>query len=86
MADPAYAVVGMIRNAQGIRGEVVVEPITDAPDEMFAEQRSVYLGDTKGEAPKSGPPQSLHVESARPFKGGLIVKAQWVELDPLYLG
>jgi 16S rRNA processing protein RimM len=78
MADPAYAVVGMIRNAQGIRGEVVVEPITDAPDDMFAEERRVYLGDTKGDAPKSGPPRSLHVESARPFKRGLIVKFEEV--------
>ena len=41
MADPAYAVVGMIRNAQGIRGEVVVEPITDAPDEMFSDARAL---------------------------------------------
>jgi 16S rRNA processing protein RimM len=74
MADPAFAVVGMIRNAQGIRGEVVVEPITDAPDAVFASGRRVFVGDHSGNVPVSEPASSLVVESARPFKGGLIVK------------
>jgi len=74
MADPALAVVGLIRNAQGIRGEVVVEPITDAPDAVFASGRRVLLGDSTGDIAKSGAGRALHVEDARPFKGGLIVK------------
>ena len=36
MPEPEYAIVGLIRKAQGIRGEVVVEPFTDKPDVMFA--------------------------------------------------
>jgi 16S rRNA processing protein RimM len=74
MSDPAFAVVGMIRNAQGIRGEVVVEPITDAPDAVFASGRHVLLGDSTGDISRAGLEHSLLVESARPFKGGLIVK------------
>ncbi|HEY4954439.1 MAG TPA: ribosome maturation factor RimM [Gemmatimonadaceae bacterium] len=74
MPDPALAVVGMIRNAQGIRGEVVVEPITDAPDAVFAPGRRVFLGDYSGNVPAEEPASSLVVESARPFKGGLMVK------------
>ena len=74
MADPALAVVGMIRNAQGIRGEVVVEPITDAPDAVFAAGRRVFMGDRSGNVPASGTVSTLVVEAARPFKGGLIVK------------
>jgi 16S rRNA processing protein RimM len=74
MPDPALAVVGMIRNAQGIRGEVVVEPITDAPDAVFAPGRRVFLGDYSGNVPAAEPASSLVVESARPFKGGLMVK------------
>lgn len=74
MADPAFAVVGMIRNAQGIRGEVVVEPITDAPDAVFASGRRVFLGDHTGNVPASEPSRSLNVDSTRPFKGGLMVK------------
>lgn len=78
MADPAFAVVGMIRNAQGIRGEVVVEPLTDAPDAVFASGRRVFLGDHTGNVPDSAPSTSLVVDSARPFKGGLMVKFESV--------
>lgn len=76
MAAPAFAVVGMIRNAQGIRGEVVVEPLTDTPDVVFAPGRRVLVGDRSGNAPLEtrGLPSSLTVDSAKPFKGGLIVK------------
>ncbi len=67
----ALAIVGLIRNAQGIRGEVVIEPLTDAPDAVFASGRRVFVGDAKGNSPDD---QTLTVESARPFKGGMMVK------------
>jgi 16S rRNA processing protein RimM len=77
MSDSALAAVGFIRNAQGIRGEVVVEPLTDAPDAVFASGRRVLVGDSKGNA-SSDSGESLVVDESRPFKGGLIVK--FVEL------
>jgi 16S rRNA processing protein RimM len=73
MSEPALAVVGMIRNAQGIRGEVVVEPLTDAPDAVFASGRRVFVGDKTGGV-TFGSETALEIEEARPFKGGLIVK------------
>ena len=73
MSEPALAAVGFIRNAQGIRGEVVVEPLTDAPDAVFASGRRVFVGDSKGIA-SADHAQSLVVDESRPFKGGLIVK------------
>lgn len=72
MGAHAYAVVGLIRNAQGIRGEVVVELLTDAPDAIFAAGARVLMGDSIGRL-KDGAP-ALTVESSRPFKGGLMVK------------
>ena len=63
MAADALAIVGLIRNAQGIRGEVVVEPLTDAPDAVFASGRRVFAGE-----------KPLTVSAARPFKGGVMVK------------
>lgn len=75
-----YAIVGLIRKAQGIRGEVIVEPLTDKPDVIFASGSRVFAGtsngdlaiarDVKGveEAP------TLTVSAARPFKKGLIVQ------------
>ncbi len=71
MGAHAYAVVGLIRNAQGIRGEVVVELLTDAPDVIFASGARVLMGDARGNVRDGTPP--LLVESSRPFKGGLMV-------------
>jgi 16S rRNA processing protein RimM len=72
VADDALAIVGLIRNAQGIRGEVVVEPLTDAPDAFFASGRRVFVGDASGNVKDKS--KTLVVDSARPFKGGLMIK------------
>jgi len=71
VAGDALAIVGLIRNAQGIRGEVVVEPLTDAPDAVFASGRRVFVGDAAG---NSAQERTLTVGSVRPFKGGMMVK------------
>ncbi|HVF40032.1 MAG TPA: ribosome maturation factor RimM [Gemmatimonadaceae bacterium] len=72
MGSHAFAIVGLIRNAQGIRGEVVVEPLTDAPDAIFASGRRVFMGDADGD--RGEKEEHLTVESVRPFKGGLMIK------------
>jgi 16S rRNA processing protein RimM len=71
VATPEYVIVGRIRKAHGIRGELVVEPLTDAPDAVFAPGRRVFAG-TAGGALAPGAPQ-LIVRSARAFKGGWLV-------------
>lgn len=72
-SNPAdYLIVGRVRRAHGIRGELVVETTTDAPDAIFASGRRVFAGTTTGELARGAP--ELHVERASPFKGGLIVK------------
>jgi 16S rRNA processing protein RimM len=76
--DGELAVVGRVRNAHGIRGDLVVEPVTDAPAVIFAAGRRLFVG-APGGAPypprPSGGPSShtLTVRRATPFKGGLIV-------------
>jgi 16S rRNA processing protein RimM len=72
VSTPEFAIVGRIRKAHGIRGEVVVEPITDAPDATFAPGRRVFAGTTDGDPARDG--AALTVEDAKPFKGGLIVR------------
>ena len=72
MAADALAIVGLIRNAQGIRGEVVIEPLTDAPDAVFASGRRVFVGEDMEEPP-------FIIERVRPFKGGLMVKFEGIE-------
>jgi 16S rRNA processing protein RimM len=80
MAEPEYAIVGLIRKAQGIRGEVVVEPLTDKPDVVFASGSRVFAGNAKGDLAvardvrgEEAPP-TLTIEASKPFKKGLIVQ------------
>ena len=64
-----------MRKAHGIRGDVVIEPITDDPDAVFAPGRRFIAGTTTGDpAPTTASDRrELHVVSASPFKGGYIV-------------
>ena len=71
MTTPEFIIVGRVRKAHGIRGEVVVEPITDAPDAVFASGRRVFAGTVTGDlAPNRA---ELHVASSRPFNEGFLV-------------
>ncbi len=79
-ARPAgdLALVGVVRRAHGIRGELAVELFTDAPDAVFASGRRVFGGTAEGrvltaDRRPGGPPLTLTVRRTSPFKGGLIV-------------
>jgi 16S rRNA processing protein RimM len=80
MPASEYAIVGLIRKAQGIRGGVVVEPLTDKPDVIFASGSRVFAGTRTGDlAPvrdvkgvEENP--TLTISESKPFKKGLIVK------------
>lgn len=63
--------VGRVRRAHGIRGELVVELLTDEPDAIFASARRVFAGDRQGSLSQDA--EELRVLRATPFKGGLIV-------------
>lgn len=66
-----YYSVGRVRRAHGIRGEVVIEALTDAPDAIFAAGRRVFAGTRGGELSPGAP--EMRIVRASPFKGGLIV-------------
>jgi 16S rRNA processing protein RimM len=80
MPGPEYAIVGLIRKAQGIRGEVVVEPLTDKPDVVFASGSRVFAGTTDGELATVHDVRGeenvpiLTITRSQPFKKGLIVQ------------
>jgi 16S rRNA processing protein RimM len=71
MTTPAFIIVGRVRKAHGVRGEVVVEPITDAPDAIFASGRRVFAGSVSGDL--SPGRAELHVATSRPFNDGFLV-------------
>ena len=66
-----FYLVGRVRRAHGIRGELVVESLTDEPDAVFAAGRRVFAGTVSGDRAKDG--RELHITAASPFKGGFIV-------------
>lgn len=67
----SHAIVGRVRRAHGVRGELVVHVMTDAPDAIFAPGARVLAGTVAGDLGVR--PAELHVEGARPFKDGLLV-------------
>ena len=72
-----YLLVGRVRKAHGIRGELVVELLTDAPGAVYAPGRRLFAGTADGTIdPKV---QELVVRQATPFKGGLIVHFEGIE-------
>lgn len=76
-----YAIVGRIRRAQGIKGDLAVEMITDDPERFFAPGKRLFAGTVNGElarnpADRRNPDstQELIVERSAPqHRGGLIV-------------
>ena len=80
MPGPEYAIVGLIRKAQGIRGEVVVEPLTDKPDVVFASGSRVFAGTAEGtlavtrDVRGAEETPTLTISESKPFKKGLIVR------------
>jgi len=80
MPGSEYAIVGLIRKAQGIRGEVVVEPLTDKPDVIFASGSRVFAGTPSGDLAPTRDVRgveeipTLTIAESKPFKKGLIVR------------
>lgn len=78
MSDAGWAVVGRVRRAHGIRGELLVEPFTDAPDAVFASGRRVFAGTPDGEPAAAGgrsatDPDELVIRGVRTFRGGVLL-------------
>ena len=73
---PDCASVGRIRRPHGVRGEMVVEALTDEPGAIFAPGCRVFRGTVDGElylAPRTKELQELIIKSMRPFKDGMLL-------------
>jgi 16S rRNA processing protein RimM len=73
---PAYASVGRIRRAHGVRGELAVEVLTDAPDAFFAPGARLFVGTPDGSLlipPGSTEPRTVIVEDVRPFQEAILL-------------
>jgi 16S rRNA processing protein RimM len=76
VVPPELIIVGRVRKAHGIRGELVVEPMTDEPDAVFASGRRVIAGTASGDPAKDR--RELRILASTPFKGGFIVHFEGV--------
>jgi len=76
MTTGATALVGRIRRAHGIKGELVVALHTDAPDAIFAPGARLFVGTPDGEPapdPTTGRVVECIVRETRAFQDGLLV-------------
>ena len=71
MSSDDLIIVGRVRKSHGVRGDLVVESMTDDPDGVFARGRKLVAGTVSGDPAKER--RELTVMSAQPFKGGFIV-------------
>src|SRR5688572_19946394 len=72
MTPPELVIVGRVRKAHGIRGEVVVESFTDAPEAVFASGRRLFAS-PRAES-SAAEAAEAHVASMRPFMEGWLVR------------
>jgi len=72
VSNPEFLVVGHITKPHGTRGELLVWPLTDRPDTVFAQGAELVIGDVAGGL--GDEPLGVTVEQSRPFKKGLLVK------------
>ena len=70
--EPEFLIVGTVQKPHGIKGELFVRLETDRPDEAFAAERVLRLGDREGRPSE----EFLTIERARAFKGGMLLKAR----------
>lgn len=76
MTLPDCASVGRVRRPHGVRGELVVESLTDEPDAIFAPGSRVFQGTPDGTLwvdPREKSPRALTVTGRRPFKEGFLI-------------
>lgn len=71
---PSFVIVGRIRKAHGIRGELLVELQTQTPDAIFAPGARVLAGNAHGDTGTNS--RELTVKDARPLRDQLLVMFQ----------
>jgi 16S rRNA processing protein RimM len=77
--DANLVIVGKVRKAQGIKGELLVESLSDSGEKTFAAGRRLIAGTATGDVlprPKGMPgegPIELVITRSRPFKGGWLL-------------
>ena len=75
---PDYLVVGHVARPHGTRGELLVQPLTDHPGDVFAPGVVLRPADAAGREPDPDLPP-LRIDAVRPFPKGWLVSFGGVE-------
>lgn len=75
--EPELLVVGHLSKPHGTKGEIMVWPLTDRPEEIFGIGREVMAGDEEGEPGDA--PLTLEIEESRPYRKGYLVKFRGID-------
>jgi 16S rRNA processing protein RimM len=67
--EPVYLVVGFLRRAHGVRGEIIMDVHTDFPERLQSGKK-LFVGDEH---------QPMTLAGARPHAKGMLVKFEGVE-------
>lgn len=67
--EPVYLVVGFLRRAHGVRGEIIMDLHTDFP-ERLRNGRKLFIGDDR---------RPMTLSGARPHAKGMLVKFKGIE-------
>lgn len=70
MTAPELVIVGRLRKAHGVRGDILAEPITDEPAEVFSAGRRLFIGRT--DAHDASDPLALTIAGARAHGASLL--------------
>ena len=70
MADDRRLLVGRLRRAHGLKGEVTIFPLTDRPDDVLAAGRQIWVVDVAGDV-LAGP---VEIERSRGYHREWLVK------------
>lgn len=83
-SETDLVIVGKVRKAQGIKGELLVESLSDSGEKTFSAGRRLIAGNADGDMlarPKGMQgegPIELSITRSRPFKGGWLVIVEGV--------
>ena len=83
MHAPELIIVGRLRRAHGIRGELVVEPITDAPAEVYTAGRRLFAGTVAGDPAPDG--AALTMSQVRPMGDGRFIVGDMNRFGVVYM-
>ncbi|HCR03639.1 MAG TPA: ribosome maturation factor RimM [Gemmatimonadetes bacterium] len=76
--EPVFLIVGYVGKPHGNRGDLLVQLLTDYPNDLFVPGMILRPGDAEGQGPDPRLP-ALQVEEACPFKKGWLISFKGVE-------